>query len=287
MTAIAFLGLGAMGVPMAERLIEAGEEVTVWNRTPERAERFAGRARVAATPAEAAAGADAVVTMLAAPDAVEAVVLDQGTAAAMRPGATLVEMSTIGPDALAGLASELPDGIELIDAPVLGSVPNATDGTLKVMVGASDEQFERWQPTLSALGTPIHVGPRGAGAAMKLVVNSTLAGQIAVLGEALLLADRLGLEQEPVAEVLLGSPIGPALSRKLDAVRSGSFPPSFKLELMSKDVRLFLDAAEKRGVDPRVAVAVAAWLDDAESEGMGALDYSALIAAIRGTPAEG
>jgi 3-hydroxyisobutyrate dehydrogenase/2-hydroxy-3-oxopropionate reductase len=286
MAKLAFLGLGAMGAPMAARLIAAGHEVAVWNRTPSRAQAVSGAARVAESPADAARGADAVITMLENPQAVSEVLLgDDGVAAGAGPGATLIEMSTIGPDALAEIRERLPEGVELVDAPVLGSVSNAEDGSLDVFVGASEEAFERWRDVLSALGTPMHLGPPGSGAAMKLVANSTLAGVITVAGEALALADGFGLDQQRALEALLKTPIGPGIRRKLDKIESDRYDPSFRLALMLKDMRLVLDAAQRRQVELRVADAAARWVQQAGEHGLGDCDYSAVVAEIRGRDA--
>ena len=283
MAKLAFLGLGAMGAPMAARLVEAGHDVRVWNRTPSRADPFEGRAPIAGSPAEAATGVDAVITMLATPEALSEVLFGpEGIGPGLNPGVTLIEMSTVGPDVVLDVAARLPPGVEVIDAPVLGSVSNAVEGTLQIFVGGTEGSFARWREVLSPMGTPIHLGPTGAGAAMKLVANSTLAGLMGLIGEALVLADAFGLQQEPVIEALLRSPIGPALSRKLDKIRSGDYAPSFRLALMLKDLRLVLNAAARRGVDLELAPAAARWTEEAERQGLGERDYSAVIARIRG-----
>jgi 3-hydroxyisobutyrate dehydrogenase-like beta-hydroxyacid dehydrogenase len=119
---------------------------------------------------------------------------EDGATSGIGPGATLIDMSTVGRDQVLGVAGRLPEGVELIDAPVLGSVSNAVDGTLQIFVGGSEESFARWKDLLAPMGTPIHVGPTGAGAAMKLVTNATLAGLMSLIGEALALADGFGLD---------------------------------------------------------------------------------------------
>jgi 3-hydroxyisobutyrate dehydrogenase/2-hydroxy-3-oxopropionate reductase len=283
---IAFCGLGAMGAPMARRLVEAGHDVAVWNRTLARAESFAGAAGIAESPADAARGAEAVITCLATPDAVSDVVLGADGAASTLDGG-LIEMSTIGPDHLTVLAEQLPGRVELVDAPVLGSVANAQDGTLKIFVGASEERFARWRSLLEPLGTPIRVGPTGSGAAMKLVANSTLAGLMGTIGEALALADGFELDAGITLEMLLDSPIGPALRRKLDKIESDHFTASFRLALMLKDMRLVLDAARQRSVDLGLAEASTRWLEAAEARGLGDLDYSAVVAQVRQRDATG
>jgi 3-hydroxyisobutyrate dehydrogenase-like beta-hydroxyacid dehydrogenase len=285
---LGFLGLGAMGAPMASCLIQAGHQVTVWNRTRSRAEAFAGRAAIADTPAAAARGVEAVITMLATPAALSEVLFgDRGAASGIQSGTTLIDMSTVGPDHLLEVAARLPDGVELVDAPVLGGVANATDGTLQIFVGASQASFARCRELLAPMGTPIHLGPTGAGAAMKLVANSTLAGLMGLVGEALALADGFDLDQQRVIAALLDSPIGPALSRKLDKIQSDHYVPSFKLSLMRKDLGLVLDAAQRRSVELKLVQDAAWWIEQAERQGLGGYDYSAVVAQIRGRTATG
>jgi 3-hydroxyisobutyrate dehydrogenase-like beta-hydroxyacid dehydrogenase len=282
MSTVAFCGLGRMGVPMAARLLDAGHDLRVWNRTPGKAGTLidAG-ATEAGSPAEAGAGADVVVTMLADPAAVEDVVLG----ADLRAGTTLIEMSTIGPDAVRSLAARLPEGVDVLDAPVLGSIPQATEGTLKIFVGGDAEVVERWRPVLEAMGTPRHLGPLGAGAAMKLVANSTLGALMSGLAEALALADGLRLEEADVLDILSESPIGVTAKGKRPLIESGVYTPNFTLGLAAKDLRLVMDAAEAAGVELRVAAAAKSWLERADEHGLGDLDYSAVIAEVRGRPA--
>lgn len=279
---IAFCGLGAMGAPMAARLLDAGHELRVWNRTPGKAAALVDAgATEAASPAEAAAGADVFVTMLADPAAVDQVVFD----ADLRPGTTLVEMSTIGPHAVRSLAARLADGIDVLDAPVVGSVPQATEGTLKIFVGGDAEVFERRRPVLEAMGTPRHLGPLGAGAAMKLVANSTLGALMTALAEALALADGLGLDESAVLDILSESPIGVTAKGKRPLIESGVYKPNFTLGLAAKDLRLVMEAAEAAGVELRLAAAARSWFERADDNGLGHLDYSAVIADVRGRPA--
>jgi 3-hydroxyisobutyrate dehydrogenase len=177
---VAFLGLGQMGMPMARRLLAAGTELVVWNRTRERAAPLADEgAGVATTPAEAARDADVTITMLSTPEAVAEVLFGtDGASEGLAPAATLVEMSTIGPDAVRRIRERIDDRVTVADAPVLGSVPQATEGTLRIFVGADDAVVERLGPVLEPIGTVIHMGPLGAGASMKLVANSTIGAAI-------------------------------------------------------------------------------------------------------------
>lgn len=166
MAKLAFLGLGLMGTPMATRLLEAGHHVTVWNRTAGKTARLADRGALAAeTPDAAVAGADTVFTMLANPEALDQVV--SGALGALQPGQVLIDMSTVGPREIQSIARRLPDHVTLVDAPVRGSVPEATAGRLAIYVGATTADFEAVRPLLTVLGTPHYVGGPGAGAATK------------------------------------------------------------------------------------------------------------------------
>jgi 3-hydroxyisobutyrate dehydrogenase-like beta-hydroxyacid dehydrogenase len=287
MTRIAFCGLGRMGEPMAERLVEAGHDVKVWNRTPERADPVVERgAAQAATPAEAATGAELTVTMLADPPALRDVVFGRdGVAHGLEPGATLVDMSTVGPDTARDVAAHLPGGAGMLDAPVLGSVPQATDGSLKLFVGGDTDLFDRWRAVLELFGRPTYLGPLGSGAAMKLVANSTLGALMCGVAEALALADRLGLDEQTVLDVLAESPIGATVKSKRSRVESGEYVPNFGLSLAAKDLRLVTHAADEAGLDLRLGPAARSWFEDAEAGGLGDLDYSAVIAWARGRPA--
>jgi 3-hydroxyisobutyrate dehydrogenase-like beta-hydroxyacid dehydrogenase len=284
---LAFLGLGQMGMPMASRLLAAGHDLWVWNRTPERATPLVDRgAHATTTPADAARAADLVFTMLADPRAlIEVVEGHHGLRDGLRAGTTLVEMSTVGPEAIQRVAAHIPAGVALLDAPVLGSVPQATEGTLKIFVGGEASDLEPCLSIFEVLGRPIHVGPLGSGAATKLVANSTLGALMSALGEALALADALGLDPHRTLDILAESPIGVTARSKRDHIESGTYPPRFKLLLAAKDLRLVLDAAAQARCEMPLAEAAARWFETASEAGLGALDYSAVIAHIRGLPA--
>lgn len=282
MSKLAFCGLGQMGIAMATRLVEFGHDVTVWNRTPSKAEpltaRGAGRADF---PAEAAVDAEAVVTMLADPSALEEVVFgERGLAASMSSGSTLIEMSTVGPDAVRQMASRMPAGVEVLDAPVRGSIPQAADGTLVILVGGPEEAYRRWEPVLRVLGEPVHAGPLGAGAAMKLVANMTLGVAITAVGEALALAKVHDLDPATVLDMLSQTPLGRMVEQVRPKLEGGEFPLHFRLALAHKDLRLVSDAAEAAGLDARLSVAARDWMGAAESAGWGDSDYSSVTAFI-------
>jgi 3-hydroxyisobutyrate dehydrogenase-like beta-hydroxyacid dehydrogenase len=285
-TKIAFLGLGNMGTPMANRLLAAGHDVTVWNRTARRTEQLANAgARVALTPAAAAAGVEFAITMVATPDALHDVLFGtEGLASGLSSGQMLIDMSTVGPDAFRSAAAGLPAGVAAIDAPVRGSILEATGGRLHVYVGAGDEEFERARPVLQAFGDVHQVGAPGSGAAMKLVVNTTLTASIVAFGEALALGRTLGLDQGPVLDVLADSPVGSTVRAKRTNVEAGRYPPNFKLSLAAKDMRLAVDAADRAGVALPTAKSVSRWLDETAQQGGADLDFSAVVATILGQP---
>jgi 3-hydroxyisobutyrate dehydrogenase/2-hydroxy-3-oxopropionate reductase len=279
---VAVLGLGAMGSRIADRLLAAGYPVTAWNRTQEKAMPLVERGAVAAaTPAAAVADVDVAITMLASPDALAAVAEGEaGIAGALRRGQTLVEMSTVGPAAIDRLRGMLGDGVTLVDAPVLGSVAEAESGRLVVFVGAAADDAKRLRPLFEELGTPLHVGGPGAGAAAKLVANSTLFGALAVLGEALALSDALGLDRDAAFSALAHTPMAAQAERRRDAIDAGSYPPRFTLSLARKDAALVVDAASAAGTSLPVASAALSWLEAADRAGAGDLDYSAVLATI-------
>lgn len=285
MTTVAFCGLGAMGLPMARRLVDAGYDVHAWNRTRSKAEALEG-ATVATSPSDAATGAEVVITMLATPEAVREVVTgSDGIVAAIQPNATLIEMSTIGPDVVHEVATALPEGVTMLDAPVLGSIPQATDGELKVLTGGADDLVARWRELLGTFGTVSHIGPLGHGAAVKLVVNSTLGALMTALGEALALAQGLGLDQEKVFDVLVRSPIAVTAKGKRSNITSDSYEKAnFKLGLAAKDMRLVTEAGRRTGVELKVAQAAKSWFELADAAGFSNLDYSAVIAQMIGQP---
>jgi 3-hydroxyisobutyrate dehydrogenase-like beta-hydroxyacid dehydrogenase len=271
-----------MGERIARRLLDAGHELVVWNRTVARTEPLAELgAAVAASPADAASRAEAVITMVADPAALSDVTEGpEAVAAGATERATVVQMSTVGLAAIARLESVLPRGVGLVDAPVLGSRSEAEAGTLEIYASGPPELVDRWTPLLSQLGTLHRVGLLGAGQAAKLVANTTLVGVIGVLGEALAVADGLGLSRETAFEVLGTTPLASQAERRRAAFESGDYPPRFTLSLARKDADLILEAAAASNIDLRLVEAARAWLAEAEEGGRGGEDYSAVLARI-------
>jgi 3-hydroxyisobutyrate dehydrogenase-like beta-hydroxyacid dehydrogenase len=283
MITVAVVGLGAMGSRMAGRLLDSGNRVVVWNRTAAKVEPLVGRgAMPAESPAEAARRADAVITMVAGPAALRAVTEGPHGVAAAAGSATFIEMSTVGPAAISRLASVLPAD-SLLDAPVLGGLAEAETASLRIFVGGPEALVEQWTPFLSALGTPLHVGPLGAGAAAKLVANSALFGTLVLLGEALRLADALGLSRGAAFEVLAATPLAAQAERRRPAIEAGDYPPRFSLFLARKDAELIAGAAASAGVRLRLLDAARSWIAEADEAGWGDRDYAAVLDRILGS----
>jgi 3-hydroxyisobutyrate dehydrogenase/2-hydroxy-3-oxopropionate reductase len=207
---------------------------------------------------------------------------DDGVAAASDGSVTVIEMSTVGPGAIRRLREALPVETGLLDAPVLGSLTEAETASLKVFIGGPESLVTNWTPLLSALGTPLYVGPLGSGAAAKLVANSTLLNVLAALGEALALADGLGLTRVKAFEVLAATPLAAQAERRRPSLEKNEFPFHFALALAHKDADLINEAAATSKVDLRLAEAARSWFADADASGLSDDDYSAVLAYILG-----
>lgn len=298
MTRVAFVGLGRMGAPMAARLAGAGHEVTVFNRTP-RPELVPAGARASSSCAEAAAGAEVIVTMLADGAALHAVLdgadgILAGVAAGAGAGAgspagetgarpVLVDMSTIGPDAAREVAARAADaGLDFLDAPVSGSVPAAEAGTLVAMVGGQPAVLDRVRDELGAMTREqLHLGPVGSGAAMKLALNLALAVTNETIAETLLLAQRAGISRDAAYDVLAaGALASPFVTYKRAAFADPvNAPVAFSVDLMRKDVGLALALADDVGLDVPAGRSVAGVLDAASSAGLGDRDIATVLTA--------
>lgn len=274
---VAVCGLGPLGRAVAGRLVAAGLAVTVWNRH----RREVPGATVAATAAEAAA-AGVVITLLAGPEAVEEVVLGPSGVAAGGPD-VLVQMSTVAPADVLALRSRLPAGVGLLDAPVLGSGAQAAAGTLRILAGGDAGTVARCRPVLDPLGETVHIGPVPTGSAVKQVVNAAVAPMVALLAEAVALADRLGLDRTAVLDELVRSRIGPLVERKRAMIETGDYPPAATLAAFHRDMAL----VERTAGDLPMTMAAAARLraEAALAAGLGDRDYSVLVAhALRTDP---
>ena len=281
MSTIAVLGLGAMGSAMAARLLDAGHDLTVWNRTPGRdGGLVSAGARRGETPADAVRDAEVVVTMLTDPPALDAVLFGpDGASYAIPDTATLIEMSTVGPTAIASAAERL--SVPVLDAPVLGSVPSVETGKLVILVGGDRAVFDRHIELLSILGTPIYLGPSGSGAWLKLVNNAASTATLVALGELLALTDRAGLGIDSVLQGLEAGPLASLIERWRPRLRGEDQASYFRLALARKDLALVFDEAERESVDLSVAETAAARCDEAIGAGLGEEDFGAIVPFLR------
>ncbi len=279
---VGFVGLGAMGRPMARHLVDAGFPLLVHSRSAGPVEELValGASR-GSSPADVASGSDIVITMLPdTPDVELAVFGEGGVAEGAGPGSLVVDMSTIDPIATRGFALRLGEmGIAMLDAPVSGGTVGAEAASLSIMVGGPAEALERARRLFEAMGsTVVHAGPSGAGQVTKACNQLAIAGALEAVAEALVLAKKAGVDPALVREALLG---GFASSKVLEIhgerMLTGNFAPGFRSTLMLKDVRIVLHAAEELGVPVPGLAAVATELERLVDGGAGDLDYAALV----------
>ena len=283
---VAFAGLGIMGSRMAANLCRAGFEVHAWNRTRARAEELAEAhgATVADTPADAAAAAAIVITMVVDAPQVEQVLFGPGGAAeGLGDDGLVIDMSTIAPTASRAIADRLGErGIAFLDAPVTGSKPKAEDGTLKIMVGGDEAGFERARPLFEAMGALVlHVGPQGHGSMVKLINNTIAAVNTAAVAEGIAVGRRAGLDLDKlIAVVSGGSGASAMLDLKARPIIEHDYEPLFKLGHMLKDVRHCLAEADALGVDLPIAAAAEALYGAADQAGHYDDDFAAVAEEI-------
>lgn len=288
MHTIAFLGLGVMGSGMAARLIGAGFHVNAWNRTAARAEPLQRQgATLAASPSAAAAGADVIVAMVADDAASREVWLGRnGAMASAGPGTIAIECSTVSPGWIVELAREAAARqCLLLDAPVLGSRPQARDGQLVFLAGGDAAVLERVRPMLECMSRAIvHLGPVGSGARMKLVNNFMAGVQAATLAEALAMIEGVGLDRDAAFSVLAnGAPGSPLVKTVGPRMVARDYDVNFALALMRKDLSYAIEEAATHGVTLSIAAAARGLYDRAMEAGLGDVDFSAVVESIRGT----
>ena len=278
-----FIGLGAMGEPMARSLRRAGYEVTACAyRRRDALERLAADGlREAADPAAVAATADAVVICVPdAPQVEEALFGARGVAAGAKRGLLVIDMSTISPVASRVFGERLAEiGVDFVDAPVSGGPARARDGTLTIMAGASPQAFARAEPLLRAMGRPHHLGPVGMGETVKLVNQILIANVMIANAEGLLFAKRAGADLDAVRGVLATATASNYLLQEWlpKTWLAGTFEGGFAMDLLRKDLAAALDAARAEKF-PMPATGLAYQLYTTRSaEGDGALDYSAIV----------
>jgi 3-hydroxyisobutyrate dehydrogenase len=283
MQRVAILGLGIMGGGMAANWLTKGFEVSVWNRTAAKAQPLAGKgAKLAATPRDAAQGADFIFAMVSDDDASRSVWLGpDGALAGAKSGAIGVESSTLTPDWIRELGHHAhAKGCGFLDAPVGGSRPAADSGELRFFVGGDPQTYEAARPALAAVGSRMDLlGPLGAGATWKLINNQLGAGQIAALAEALEVARKAGFKDEQISELILGGPAAsPMVKLKLPRMLAQDFEPAdFALNLMLKDARYAATLAQSLGAPAGMIEGAVKAFARADAKGLGAKDIAAVV----------
>jgi 3-hydroxyisobutyrate dehydrogenase-like beta-hydroxyacid dehydrogenase len=290
---IGLIGLGLMGRPMGMNLLKAGHPLTVWNRTPKRADELvAAGATLAKSPREVAVAADVLLTMVSDPPALEEVLwgtssksaagVSQNDAAlsALKPGSIYIDSSTVSPDLARKIAAACAEKkARFLDAPVTGGDWGAKKGELVFMIGGDEETLKAVEPILGVMGKRwFLLGPNGAGQTIKLAMNSILALQVEALAEALALVEAAGLKGEKLIEVMQASMArSGVLDVKAPNLLKGEYAPSFPLRLMYKDISLALDLASKLGVTLPAATAARETYGKVKAAAKEDLDYSAVM----------
>lgn len=283
---IGFLGTGIMGSGMVRNLIEKGHTVTVYNRTRAKAEAAAlPGGRVAATPAEAVREAEVVITMLADPAAVLGVIEgEHGVLSAIRPGAVLIDSSTISPPASQRIREQVEArGARMLDAPVFGSRNEARRGELGLVVGGEPEVLAQVQDVLDSLGRTLHVGGPGLGVQAKLVVNLVIAASLHAFNEGMVLATKAGINPDTMLQIIQSSRgRSGIIDMKAPQILKRDFTPFFPLKLMAKDIGLVLDAARSLQVPAPLATALHDIYAASLAAGLADEDFTATVRLLEG-----
>lgn len=277
---IALFGTGLMGAPLTIRLLDADYKVVVWNRTPEKADPLVQLGALRAdTAAQAVQSADVLITWLADRVAIQEV-LFPAERASLLEGKTILQMGTIGPSHSRGIEDAAhAHGANYLEAPVLGSIPEAIKGTLLVMVGSTPEQFQQFLPLLKVFGeNPVHIGEVGQAAAMKLAFNQLIAGLTASFSLSLGLIQKEGVRVELFMDMLRDSALyAPTFDKKLVRMMERDYDnPNFPTRHLLKDTDLFLDAANEHGLTAASLEGVRDTVALALAKGLADTDYSAI-----------
>lgn len=283
--AIAWIGLGIMGSPMAENLLKAGYPVTGYTLEPDKLERLAAAGgATAGSIAGAVAEADVIITMVPASPQVEAIAYGpDGILENARPGALLIDMSSITPQTSVDLAEAAGDkGIRVLDAPVSGGEAGAVEAVLSIMVGGDRADFDAARPLLEALGkTIVLCGPHGSGQTVKAANQLIVAVNIQACAEAVVFLEKSGVDLAAALDVLNGGLAGSTvLTRKKDNFKNRDFAPGFRIDLHHKDMGIVTDAARNVGAALPVGTLVASLVASLRAQGDGGLDHSALLRGV-------
>lgn len=281
---IALFGTGLMGAPLAARLLEAGYKVLVWNRTPEKAQALVAKgALLAESPAQAVQSADVLITWLADRVAIQEV-LFPAERASLLEGKTILQMGTIGPEHSRALADAAhAHGAEYLEAPVLGSVPQAETGTLLVMVGGSEAQFQQFRPLLKVFGKePVLIGAVGRAAALKLAFNQLIVGLTASFALSLGFIQEEGVRVEQFMDLLRNSVLfAPTFDKKLlNMLERDYAQTNFPTRHLLKDANLFLDAAAEHGLTAAGLEGARDMISIALAKGLADVDYSSIYEVV-------
>ncbi len=282
---IGFIGLGIMGSGMARNLLKAGFPVRVWNRTASRMDPLVAEgAEAGSSPADVAAHTDIIITCVSdTPDVEEVILGEQGVIHGARPGALVIDMSTISPQATIEIAQKLQEkGIHMLDAPISGGSEGAQRGTLSIMVGGDPEQVERAMPAFQAMGKAItHVGGHGAGQTVKLVNQILVVGNCLAMCEALVFAQAGGVDLEKALEAVTQGAAGSwMLSNRGPQIIRRDWRPGFTIDLQQKDVRLILREADQLGVPVILSSLVFNFYRTLQARGLGSEGNHALVKAL-------
>lgn len=283
---IGFIGLGLMGRPMSLNLLKAGHHVTVWNRTPSRAQELvAAGAVLAKTPREVATASEILITIVSDPPALESVLWGHenqhdGALDGLKSGSIYIDSSTVSPLLAKRISAACWErGVRFLDAPVTGGDWGAREGNLVFMIGGDAATLKEVEPVLGIMGKKwFHLGPNGAGQTIKLAMNAILALQVGAMAEALALVTKAGLSGEQLVEVMQASMArSGVLDVKSPLMLKGDYKPSFPLRLMHKDLGLALDLANQLGVPLPTTAAAREVYNAVKGEAKEDLDYSAVM----------
>ena len=282
MAEVGYVGLGVMGSAAVHRLLAAGHDVTVWNRTRAKAEPLVeAGARWADTPREVAERSEVIFTMVTNTAAVQAVTEGpDGIIAGLRPGKVYVDMSTASPANTRALAAQVAGtGAQMLDAPVSGTAIVVDQGKASLMVGGDEATFERVRPILEAIGPKVfHVGPNGAAVTMKIAINLSLAVQMLAFSEGVLIAEKSGIARERVVEVMLASVIAsPMVAYRGPLVLGHPDEVWFDCHMMQKDMNLALELGQELEVPLPTTAVTNEFLTAANGMGIGDLDFAVLF----------
>ncbi|MBW4664056.1 MAG: NAD(P)-dependent oxidoreductase [Chroococcus sp. CMT-3BRIN-NPC107] len=279
---VGFIGIGLMGLPMAQKLVEAGIELVAYNRTPEKLEPLGG-VKIAQQPADAIIGSDCIMLMLTNASAICSLLLSEDAKPHLA-GKTVIQMSTIAPNESMAIAQEvIAAGGEYLEAPVLGSIPEAQSGKLIVMVGGTEAHFERWRDLLQNFGTEILlIGEVGSASAIKLALNQLIASLSTAFALSLGFLERQGASVDIFMQILRQSALyAPTFDKKLPRMRDRNYShPNFPTKHLLKDTELFINAAQGEGMNISSIEGVKKILEIAITSGFADADYSSLFSAI-------